>query len=100
MRAGQAARAYPTETEIAQASAEFPDWSSLIAAGFPAYDVALDEPPADHRIEDERDHDRIRALMDLIGEQGTPISPAPQDGGSADAQLRRELASGHERRHS
>ncbi|MGH3836933.1 MAG: hypothetical protein ACRDSF_14735 [Pseudonocardiaceae bacterium] len=67
----ECARTYPTETQIRHAGAEFPDWTALRAAGFPAHDAPPDEPPADHRTEDERDHDHARALMDLIGEQGS-----------------------------
>lgn len=63
------ARAYPTEDQIAQATVQFPHWTALVAAGFPAYEAPLDEPPADHRTDAERDHDRARALMDLTGEQ-------------------------------
>lgn len=66
----QCARAYPTETEIAHACAEFGDWSALRAAGFPRFEAPDGEPPADHRTQTERDHDHARALADLIGEQG------------------------------
>jgi hypothetical protein len=66
----QCARAYPTETQIRHACAEFDDWSALRAAGFPAIAAPDGEAPADHRTEAERDHDRARALVDLIGEQG------------------------------
>lgn len=66
----QCARAYPTETEIRHACAEFDEWSALRAAGFPAYQPTLDEPPADHRTEAERARDRARALVEHIGEQG------------------------------
>lgn len=65
------ARTYPTEAEIAHACAEFEDWSALRSAGFPTYPAPADEPPADHRTDAERDQDRRRALLDLIGEQGT-----------------------------
>ncbi len=67
----QCARAYPTETQIAHACAEFSDWSALRAAGFPAFDAEPGEPPADHRTGAEREHDHARALIDLIGEQGS-----------------------------
>lgn len=67
----RAARVYPTDSQIAQASAEFKTWSALIAAGFPAYEALEGEAPADHRTEAERDHDRARALAELVGEQGT-----------------------------
>lgn len=66
----QCARAYPTEAEIRHACAEFGSWSDLRAAGFPAYEAPEDEPPADHRTDAERAHDRARALVDAIGEQG------------------------------
>lgn len=67
----QAARVYMTESQIANACAEFEDWSALRADNFPAYEAEPDEPPADHRTESERQHDHARALVDLIGEQGT-----------------------------
>jgi hypothetical protein len=67
----QCARTYPTEAEIAKVLGDFETWSALIAANFPAYEAPPDEPPADHRTESERDHDRARALLDLIGEQGS-----------------------------
>jgi hypothetical protein len=72
----QCARAYPTETQIANAGSQFESWTDLRSAGFPAYEAPDGEPPADHRTEAERDHDRARALIDLIGEQGTlfPLS--------------------------
>lgn len=67
----QCARTYQTEAEIAHACAQFEDWSELRSANFPAYPVPADEPPADHRTDAERDHDHARALVDLIGEQGS-----------------------------
>lgn len=72
----QSARMYPTETEITHACAQFGEWSALRAAGFPAYQPTLDEPPADHRTEAERARDRARALAERIGEQGAlfPLS--------------------------
>lgn len=66
----QCARAYGTEAEIAHACAEFGDWSALRAASFPAYTVPTGEALADHRTDTEKDHDRARALMDRIGDQG------------------------------
>lgn len=72
----QCARTYPTEAQIRHACAEFQDWSGLRVAGFPAYEAPEDEPLADHRDDRERDHDRRRALLDLVGEQGSlfPLS--------------------------
>ncbi len=72
----QCARTYPTEAQIGRAAAGFDTWRDLSDANFPAYDAPPDEPPADHRTDNERDHDRARALMDLVGEQGTlfPLS--------------------------
>lgn len=67
----QCARAYPTESQIRHAGAEFEDWSSLRAAGFPAFDAPEGEPPADHRNETERQRDHARAMAVLIGEQAT-----------------------------
>lgn len=67
----QCARTYPTEAEIGNAIADFETWFDLIQAGFPTYDAPSDEPPADHRTETEREHARARALLDLIGEQGS-----------------------------
>lgn len=70
------ARAYPTEAQIAHACAEFEDWSSLRAAGFPAFDAPEGAELADHRTEDERRRDHARAIADVFGEQGTlfPLS--------------------------
>lgn len=72
----QCARAYPTEAQIRNAGSEFAGWTELRSAGFPAIEAPEGEPPADHRTPAERDHDRARALIDLIGEQGTlfPLS--------------------------
>lgn len=72
----RAARTYQTESEIAQALAEFPTWTALINSGFPAFEAPEDEPPADHRTDAERKRDHARALADQLGEQGTlfPLS--------------------------
>lgn len=67
----QCARAYQTESQIGQAMADFESWWDLAEANFPAYEAAEGEPLADHRTEAERDHDRARALADLVGEQGS-----------------------------
>jgi hypothetical protein len=67
----QCARTYPTEAEIGRATADFETWFDLIQAGFPTYEAPPDEPPADHRTDAEREHDHARALIDLIGEQGS-----------------------------
>lgn len=66
----QCARTYRTETQIAQALAEFGTWSALIAASFPAFEADAAEAPADHRTQIERDRDRARALAEQIGAQG------------------------------
>lgn len=66
----QCARTYQTESQIGRAVADFETWRDLSDANFPEYDAAEDEPLADHRTDAERDHDRARALIDLIGEQG------------------------------
>lgn len=72
----QAARVYATESQIAHACAEFEDWSALRAANFPPFDADPDEPPADHRTDDERKRDHARALATAMGEQGAlfPLS--------------------------
>jgi hypothetical protein len=67
----QCARTYKTEAEIRRVTSDFGSWFDLLKADFPAYEVSPDEPPADHRTEVERDHDRARALMDLVGDQGS-----------------------------
>lgn len=67
----RAARTYQTDSQIAQISARFENWSGLIAADFPAVDALPDELPADHRTDAERKRDRARALADVLGEQGT-----------------------------
>lgn len=71
-----AARTYGTDSQIAQISARFENWSSLIAADFPAVDALPDEPLADHRTDAERKHDHARALAEVLGEQGAlfPLS--------------------------
>lgn len=65
------ARAYSTEAQIAHACAQFGDWTALRNADFPPIEAPEGEPSADHRTEAERDHDRARALADLVGEQGS-----------------------------
>ncbi|MEU4592588.1 hypothetical protein [Micromonospora aurantiaca (nom. illeg.)] len=72
----QCARAYPTESQIRHAGAEFEDWTSLRAAGFPPFDAPEGEPPADHRTEAERKRDHARALAEHLGDQGAlfPLS--------------------------
>lgn len=65
------ARTYKTEAEIIQAMDDFKSWFDLSQANFPAYDAPDGEPPADHRTDAEREHARARALLDLIGEQGS-----------------------------
>jgi hypothetical protein len=44
-----AARAYPTEAQIANVVGDFTAWRELIQADFPAYEAPDGEPPADHR---------------------------------------------------
>ena len=67
----QCARTYKTDTEIGTACSDFETWSDLRTAGFPAYKSDPDEPLADHRTEEEKKRDRARALLDIIGNQGT-----------------------------
>ena len=69
----QCARAYPTETQIANIVGDFKAWRDLIQAGFPAYEAPEGEPPADHRNDAERDHDRARALGDLLDDQDSLV---------------------------
>ncbi len=45
----QCARAYPTESQIAEALSGFRTSWDLMAAGFPAYEAEPNEPPADFR---------------------------------------------------
>lgn len=66
----QCARTYQTDSQIGRAVADFETWHELSDANFPEYDAADGEALADHRTDAERDHDRARALLDLIGEQG------------------------------
>jgi len=72
----QCARAYPTETQIANAGSQFESWTDLRSAGFPAYEAPDGEPAADYRTEAERKHDHARALAEQMGEQGAffPLS--------------------------
>lgn len=58
----RAARTYRTESQIAQISARFENWSSLIANDFPAVDPLPDELPVDYRNAGERRTDLARAL--------------------------------------
>jgi hypothetical protein len=67
----QCARTYSTEAQITNLSSQFESWTELRRAGFPPIPVSPDEPSADHRTQAERDHDHARALIDLIGEQGS-----------------------------
>jgi hypothetical protein len=67
----KAARSYPTESQIAQAAAEFSNWTALVGNGFPDFGAPEGEGPADHRTEAERQRDHARALTDILGEQGT-----------------------------
>jgi nucleotide-binding universal stress UspA family protein len=67
----RAARVYETDSQIAQISARFENWSSLIAADFPGVDATPGEPMADHRTDAERKRDHARALADVLGEQGS-----------------------------
>jgi hypothetical protein len=67
----QAARTYPTDLQIGNAITDFETWFALIQAGFPAILVSLREPAADHRTDAERHRDNARALLDVIGEQGS-----------------------------
>lgn len=67
----QCARAYPTEAQISRSTEDFEHWSALVQANFPPYEVPEGEPPADHRTEAEKAHDRARALADLDGDQET-----------------------------
>lgn len=56
----QGARAYPTDTQIGHAVADFRTWRDLADANFPAYDAPPGEPPADYRSGAERRRDRNR----------------------------------------
>jgi hypothetical protein len=66
----QCARAYPTEAQIGRAVADFGSWRDLADANFPPIEVDPSEPHADHRTDAERDHDRARALAEMVGRQG------------------------------
>lgn len=72
----QVARAYQTEAEFGTACAEFTTWSDLRDAGFPAFDVPLGEPLADHRTPEEVRRDRARQLAEITSPQGAlfPLS--------------------------
>jgi hypothetical protein len=65
----QCARTYKTEAEIRQAMSDFKTWFDLAQAYFPKYETPDGEPPADHRTEAERQQDRARQLLDLVGPQ-------------------------------
>ena len=65
------ARTYKTDAEIVRAVDDFETWHDLAAANFPPYDVPEGEPLADWRTDQEREHARRRAMLDLVGEQGS-----------------------------
>jgi hypothetical protein len=88
----QCARAYPTESQIRHAGAEFEDWSSLRTAGFPPFDAEPGEPPADHRTESERQRDRARALSDLAEMDSDQLSLFPLDRYEPNESTLKELA--------
>jgi hypothetical protein len=67
----QAARAYPQESQIGKAIADFKTWFDLIQARFPAIAATPGEPPADHRTTEERRRDNARRLKDAIGDDLT-----------------------------
>lgn len=62
----QAARAYPTEVQIAQASADFDCWWDLIRAAFPPYDTPRGERSYDPR-----------STRELAVAHGRDILPGP-----------------------
>jgi hypothetical protein len=72
----QCARTYQAESQIRRALADFETWDELSRANFPGYPAEGDEPLADHRTDAERQRDHVRALEDLVGEQGAlfPLS--------------------------
>ena len=63
----QCARAYPCESQIRQASADFGYWWDLIKAGFPPYDAEPGERPFDPRTDAQ--------LTDAAGKSGAEILP-------------------------
>lgn len=67
----QCARTYATEAQIRHAAADFATWRDLAEAGFPPYEAAEGEGPADHRTDAERQRDHARALAEIFGDQGT-----------------------------
>jgi hypothetical protein len=66
----QCARAYPTEAQLTQILGEFASWNELHLANFPQMDKPADEPPADWRTKQEKNHDHARALAAQIDLQG------------------------------
>lgn len=67
----QAAREYPTESQIGSAAAVFRTWRELCDAKFPPFPAPDGEAPADYRTTAERRGDAARRLADLVGEQGS-----------------------------
>ncbi len=61
----QLAKAYPTDSQLRTACAQFESWSALREAGFPDYEADPGEPAADYRTGAEKAHDRARQLADL-----------------------------------
>lgn len=67
----QCARAYPTDSQIGHAVADFETWRDLADANFPPYEALPGEPPSDWRTDAERATDRARALAALVDKQGS-----------------------------
>lgn len=61
----QLAKAYPTDSQLRTACAQFESWSALREAGFPAYEADPDEPAADYRTDAEKARDRARQLANM-----------------------------------
>ncbi|MGH3300367.1 MAG: hypothetical protein ACRDOK_01585 [Streptosporangiaceae bacterium] len=63
----RAAKAYPCESQIAQATSQYECWTDLVNAGFPPYPAADNERPYDPRTDSE--------LASARGESGAGILP-------------------------
>jgi hypothetical protein len=67
----QCARAYKTEAQISRSTEDFEQWSALVQANFPPYEIPPGEPPADYRTDEQKKKAANLLRLDTFGEQGT-----------------------------
>jgi hypothetical protein len=75
----QAAKAYPTESQIAHICASYETWGALRAAGFPAVEAEPDAEPYDPRDAAERARELARRARHDGGDQLALFDYFPED---------------------